>query len=124
EIAEGVKEMFDKDIDRRTVEFPTPIKALGEHKATVRLHEDVFANLVVQVVASKASAKAGSTCCEARAVGDQAVEPRPDRRAARHERYESRRLVSSLIDATAQLRCATGNPTVSRGTVAATGLSG
>src|SRR5699024_10196504 len=30
----------------------------GEHKATVRLHEDVFANLVVQVVASKASAKA------------------------------------------------------------------
>ena len=58
EIAEGVKEMFDKDIDRRTVEFPTPIKALGEHKATVRLHEDVFANLVVQVVASKASAKA------------------------------------------------------------------
>ena len=58
EIAEGVKEMFDKDIDRRTVEFPTPIKALGEHKATVRLHEDVFATLVVQVVASKASAKA------------------------------------------------------------------
>ena len=58
EIAEGVKEMFDKDLDRRTVEFPTPIKALGEHKATVRLHEDVFANLVVQVVASKASAKA------------------------------------------------------------------
>ena len=58
EIAEGVKEMFDKDIDRRTVEFPTPIKALGEHKATVRLHEDVFATLVVQVVASKAAVKA------------------------------------------------------------------
>lgn len=58
EIAEGIKEMFDKDIDRRTVEFPTPIKALGEHKATVRLHEDVFATLLVQVIASKASAKA------------------------------------------------------------------
>lgn len=58
EIADGVKEMFDKDIDRRTVEFPTPIKALGEHKVTVRLHEDVFANLLVQVVASKASAQA------------------------------------------------------------------
>lgn len=56
EIAEGVKETFDKDIDRRTVEFPTPVKALGEHKVTVRLHEDVFANLVVQIVASKASA--------------------------------------------------------------------
>jgi len=58
EIAEGVTAMFGKDIDRRTVEFPTPIRALGEHKATVRLHEDIFANLVVQVVAAKGAAKA------------------------------------------------------------------
>lgn len=57
-IAEGVKDVFDKDIDRRTVEFPAPIRALGEHKATVRLHEDIFANLVVQVVAAKGAAKA------------------------------------------------------------------
>ncbi|WP_422116039.1 50S ribosomal protein L9 [Brachybacterium sp. UNK5269] len=57
EIAEGVTAMFGKDIDRRTVEFPTPIRALGEHKATVRLHEDIFANLVVQVVAAKGAAK-------------------------------------------------------------------
>lgn len=53
EVAEAVKESFDKDIDRRTVEFPTAIKSLGEHKATVRLHEEIFANLVVQVVAAK-----------------------------------------------------------------------
>lgn len=58
EIAGGVKELFDRDIDRRAVEFPAPIKALGEHKATVRLHDDIFANLVVQVVAAKGSAKA------------------------------------------------------------------
>ncbi|WP_246955439.1 50S ribosomal protein L9 [Brachybacterium sp. Marseille-Q7125] len=58
EVAEGVKEMFDKDIDRRTVEFASPIRSLGEHKATVRLHEDIFANLVVQVVAAKGAAKA------------------------------------------------------------------
>lgn len=58
EIAEGVTAMFGKDIDRRTVEFPAPIRALGEHKATVRLHEDIFANLVVQVVAAKGAAKA------------------------------------------------------------------
>ena len=58
EIADGVTEMFDKDIDRRTVEFPTPVKALGEHKVTVRLHDDVFANLVVQVVAAKGAVKA------------------------------------------------------------------
>ena len=58
EVAEGVKAMFDKDIDRRTVEFPAPIRALGEHKATVRLHDEIFANLVVQVVAAKGSVKA------------------------------------------------------------------
>lgn len=58
EVVEGVKEMFDKDIDRRTVEFANPIRSLGEHKATVRLHEDIFANLVVQVVAAKGAAKA------------------------------------------------------------------
>ncbi|MEE1650401.1 50S ribosomal protein L9 [Brachybacterium sp. J144] len=58
EVAEGVKSAFDKDIDRRTVEFPAPIRALGEHKATVRLHDDIFANLLIQVVAAKGSAKA------------------------------------------------------------------
>ena len=59
EVAEAVKEMFDKDIDRRTVEFVTPIRSLGEHKATVRLHDDIFANLVIQVIAAKgAPAKA------------------------------------------------------------------
>ena len=57
EVAEGVKAMFDKDIDRRTVEFATPIRSLGEHKATVRLHDEIFANLVVQVVAAKGTAK-------------------------------------------------------------------
>ena len=58
EVAEGVKSMFDKDIDRRTVEFAAPIRSLGEHRATFRLHEDIFANLVVQVVAAKGSVKA------------------------------------------------------------------
>jgi large subunit ribosomal protein L9 len=57
EVAEGVKALHDREIDRRTVEFATPIRALGEHKATVRLHEDVFANLLVQVVAAKAATK-------------------------------------------------------------------
>ncbi|MGO1569210.1 MAG: 50S ribosomal protein L9, partial [Brachybacterium sp.] len=57
EVAEGVKAIFDKDIDRRTVEFVSPIRSLGEHKATVRLHEDIFANLLVQVIAAKGPAK-------------------------------------------------------------------
>ncbi|WP_114853894.1 50S ribosomal protein L9 [Brachybacterium sp. YJGR34] len=58
EVAEAVSAQFDKSIDRRTVEFPAPIRALGEHKATVRLHEDVFANLAIQVVAAKGAVKA------------------------------------------------------------------
>ena len=55
DVAEGVKAVFDKDIDRRAVEFAAPVRALGEHKATVRLHEDVVANLLLQVVAAKGS---------------------------------------------------------------------
>ncbi len=58
EVAEGVAKTFEKQIDRRAVEFPAAIKALGEHKATVRLHDDVFANLLIQVVAAKGSQKA------------------------------------------------------------------
>jgi large subunit ribosomal protein L9 len=53
EVAAAVKEQFDREIDRRTVEFATPVKSLGEYKVTVRLHEDVFANLLVQVIAAK-----------------------------------------------------------------------
>ncbi|MGP9695364.1 50S ribosomal protein L9 [Brachybacterium sp. AOP25-B2-12] len=53
DVAEGVKAVFDRDIDRRAVEFLAPVRSIGEHKATVRLHEDVVANLLVQVVAAK-----------------------------------------------------------------------
>ena len=38
-------------IDKRRVEFPTPIKATGEHAAMVTLHPEVKANLKLQVVA-------------------------------------------------------------------------
>ncbi|MFC0675918.1 50S ribosomal protein L9 [Brachybacterium hainanense] len=53
EVAEGISTLHGKEIDRRAVEFLAPIKSLGEHKATVRLHEDVVANLLIQVVAAK-----------------------------------------------------------------------
>ncbi len=38
-------------IDKRRVEFPSPIKAVGEHSATVALHPEVKATLTLQVVA-------------------------------------------------------------------------
>ena len=40
-------------IDKRKVHITSPIKATGEHEATVRLHEDVTAVITLQVVAAK-----------------------------------------------------------------------
>ena len=37
-------------IDRRKVQLDEPIKTLGEHKVTVRLHRDVTAEVTVNVV--------------------------------------------------------------------------
>ncbi|MDR5699324.1 50S ribosomal protein L9 [Agromyces aerolatus] len=41
------------EVDKRKVEIPTPIKAIGDHEATVRLHDDVSATITLQVVAAK-----------------------------------------------------------------------
>ncbi len=38
-------------IDRRRVEFTTPVKSVGQHKATVALHPEVKATLTFEVVA-------------------------------------------------------------------------
>ena len=36
-------------VDRKKIELPEPIKTLGEHKVSVRLHRDVTADLTVYV---------------------------------------------------------------------------
>ncbi|MDF2993458.1 MAG: ribosomal protein [Microbacterium sp.] len=41
------------DVDKRKVEITTPIKSIGDHEATVRLHDDVSATITLQVVAAK-----------------------------------------------------------------------
>ena len=41
-------------IDRRTVEFASPVRQTGSHEATVRLREDVSATLTLEVVGAKA----------------------------------------------------------------------
>ena len=58
EIADAIKEAGAGSVDKRKIEITTPIRSLGEHKATVRLHDEIFANLVVQVVAAKGAAQA------------------------------------------------------------------
>ncbi|KAE8765723.1 50S ribosomal protein L9 [Georgenia thermotolerans] len=53
DIAEAVQAAGGPKLDRRKIEVPRPIKALGTHKVHVRLHEDVQATLDVTVVPAK-----------------------------------------------------------------------
>ena len=53
DIAEAVQAAGGPKLDRRKIEVPAPIKALGDHKVHVRLHEDVQATLDVTVVPGK-----------------------------------------------------------------------
>lgn len=41
------------DIDKRSIELPTPVKSLGRHDVTVRLRSDVLAALTLDVVAAR-----------------------------------------------------------------------
>ena len=50
DIAEAVTAVGGPAIDRRKVEIGQPIKSLGEYQVQVRLHEDVSAQIDVQVV--------------------------------------------------------------------------
>jgi large subunit ribosomal protein L9 len=40
------------EIDRRKIALPEPIKEVGEHKVSVRLHRDVIAEIAVTVTAT------------------------------------------------------------------------
>lgn len=37
-------------VDRRKIQLPDPLKAIGEHKVSVKLHRDVVAEITVKVV--------------------------------------------------------------------------
>ncbi|MCI2956801.1 50S ribosomal protein L9 [Agromyces atrinae] len=41
------------EVDKRKIEFTSPIKSTGEHEATVRLHDELSATITLQVVAAK-----------------------------------------------------------------------
>ena len=49
DVAEAL-ERKNYTIDRRKIQLEEPIKQLGEHKVTVRLHRDVSAEITVNVV--------------------------------------------------------------------------
>ena len=53
DVAEAAAAAGVGSIDRRSVDFPTPIKQTGDHEALVRLRDDVVATVKLQVVAAK-----------------------------------------------------------------------
>ena len=52
DIAAAVQAAGGPAVDKRRIEIPTPIKTLGAHRVTVRLHPEVQANVGVEIVAS------------------------------------------------------------------------
>lgn len=53
DIAAAVSEAGLGDIDKRSIEIGSTIKAIGSYSATVRLHDGVVATLALKVVARK-----------------------------------------------------------------------
>jgi large subunit ribosomal protein L9 len=54
-IAAKVSEMTERDIDRKGIQIPAPIRTTGDYKVTARLVEGVTATLVIEVVADDTS---------------------------------------------------------------------
>lgn len=52
-IAEAVAAAGGPTLDRRKIEIANPIKSLGDHKVSVRLHENVTASINVEVAPAK-----------------------------------------------------------------------
>ena len=53
DIADAVSEQGLGSLDKRVIEIPTAIKAVGRHQATARLRDDIVAQITVDVVAAK-----------------------------------------------------------------------
>ncbi|WP_326689264.1 MULTISPECIES: 50S ribosomal protein L9 [unclassified Streptomyces] len=51
DIADAVKASGGPDVDKRRIELGSPIKSLGSHKVSVRLHPEVAASVDVEVAA-------------------------------------------------------------------------
>jgi len=53
DVADAVAAAGLGDLDKRKIHITAPIKAVGEHEATVRLRDDLTALITLQVVAAK-----------------------------------------------------------------------
>jgi large subunit ribosomal protein L9 len=50
DIAEAIAEVAGESVDKRTIAVGNPIKALGAHEVTVRLHDEVSATVALNVI--------------------------------------------------------------------------
>jgi large subunit ribosomal protein L9 len=50
DIATAISGVTGEDVDKRTIAIANPIKALGAHEVTVKLHDDVAATVAINVV--------------------------------------------------------------------------
>lgn len=53
DVADAVAAAGLGTLDKRKIELTAPIKATGEHEATVRLRDDLVATITIRVVAAK-----------------------------------------------------------------------
>jgi large subunit ribosomal protein L9 len=52
DIAAAVRRAGGPELDRRRIEIPNPIKTVGVHRVSVRLHPEVTASVDVEIVSS------------------------------------------------------------------------
>ena len=50
DIAEALTEVSGQEVDKRTIAVGNPIKSLGAHEVTVRLHDDITATVALNVI--------------------------------------------------------------------------
>ena len=50
DIADALSSVSGQEVDKRTIAVGNPIKSLGAHEVTVRLHEDVAATVALNVI--------------------------------------------------------------------------
>lgn len=50
EIASAIGEVSGENVDKRTIVVAQPIKSLGSHTVTVKLHDDVSASVALNVI--------------------------------------------------------------------------
>jgi large subunit ribosomal protein L9 len=50
EIAGALADVSGEQVDKRTIVVPQPIKTLGSHQVSIRLHEDVSATVALNVI--------------------------------------------------------------------------